>query len=364
MFIERGLAVTSRIIIAGLLFFLLPLSAESGQYPVEPYPDNIERRDGDKGFSRGFGMTNHSYSFDWFDSHLHLAYSHFPNRLKGREIQEVMDNWFRLTGVYQCNRAILLDPYLETMEWAKNDPRVYVFWWMKWNQGDELSEVKRRVDKGLIQGIKLHTGDFRAEKGHDYRIMGSEKWHKIYSYCEEAALPIIIHVNQHWGDQRYTYGKGAKEFWASVNYDNYGLLDYFLMELATKHPGVKWVLAHMNFQGTESLARIFERYPNVYVDTGIGMFIREFDYLTPEEIKPYRDFCIKYADRIMFGTDAFAYHPLESAYPDHIHNWWLPHFNFLMQLRLPQETLEKITHRTCENILGKYLKKSSGQNNE
>jgi|GEM_PF-2309629 predicted TIM-barrel fold metal-dependent hydrolase len=341
------------------LIFLLPFHAraEGEKFPVEPYPDNVEREKGDNGFSRGFGMTNHSYSFDWFDSHMHLAWSHFPNVLKGAQIQEVVDRWLGLVGIYHSGRMILLDPYLETMEWARDDPRVHVFWWMTWEQEDQLPEIKRRVNEGLIQGLKLHTGDFRKRQDPDYRVMATPKWHEIYSYCEQAELPILIHVNEHWGDQRYTYGRGSKEFWSRAGYTNQELLDYFLTELVAKHPKAKWILAHMNFQGTESLSALFDKYSNLYIDTSIGMFIREFDYLTPEEIKPYREFCIKYAERVMFGTDGFAYHPLENEYPGHVHNWWLPHFNFIMQLRLPQQTLDKITHGTCEKVLGRYLKR-------
>lgn len=342
-------------------FIALSLAVAAGrcqQHPAEPYPDNLERWEGDRGFSRGFGMTNHAFSFDWFDSHLHLAYSHYPNRLKGPEIQQVIDSWFRMTGVYQSGRAILMDPYLETMEWAKNDPRVYIFWWLKWDQAGLLPEMERRATQGLIQGLKLHTGDFRSKPGHDYRIMGSDGWHAVYEYCGQADLPVALHLNQHWGDQRYTYGRGAKEFWAKAGYTNQQLLDYFLNEIAARHPRTKFILTHMNFQGCDAVARIFDRYPNIYTDTSIGMFLREFDSLTPAEIKPYRDFSIRYADRLMFGTDAFAYHPLASDYPGHLRNWWLPHQIFLAQLRLPQETLDKITHGTCERILGKYLKKT------
>jgi len=339
-----------------ILVASITLQVWASQYPVAPYPDNKERWEGDNGFSRGFGMTNHSFSFDWFDSHEHLAYSHFPIKLKGQQIQEVMDNWFKLIGIYHCKRVILLDPYLETMEWAKNNPRVYVFWWLKWDQSDQLPEIKRRVREGLIQGLKLHTGDFRKLPDPDYRVMGTPKWHQIYDYCEDMQLPILLHLNEHWGDQGYTYGRGAKEFWKRAGYTNQELLDYFLTEMAAKHPKLKWILAHMNFQGCESLSKMFEKYPNIYVDTSIGMFLREYDFLTPDEVKQYRDFCIKYADRIMFGTDAFAYQPLASNYPGHIHNWWLPHYIFIMQLRLPQDVLEKITHGTCEAVLGKYLK--------
>ena len=92
-------------------------------FPVQPYPDNVERESGDNEFSRGFGNTNHAYSFDWFDSHMHLAWSHYPTRLNKMQVQEVLDRWYHLVGEYHSYRMILLDPYLETMEWARDDPR-------------------------------------------------------------------------------------------------------------------------------------------------------------------------------------------------------------------------------------------------
>jgi len=343
-----------------LLSVLLPEMLPAQSYPVSPSPDNAERMRGDNGFSAGFGSTNHSWSFDWFDSHVHLAYSHYPNVLKGAQIQEVMDRWLHLTGVHHSRRLILLDPYLETMRWARDDPRVYVFWWMDWDEDGQLEEIKRRVDQGLIQGLKLHTAGFRGNPAGSYEVMTSEGWSGIYAWCEAKGLPILLHLNQHWGDQRYAYGRGSKEFWARAPYDNQELLDFFLTEIAEKYPKLKICLAHMNFMGNESLANLFERYPNLYVDTSIGMFLREYDTLTPEEIEPYRKFCIDYSDRLMFGTDAFAYHPLESKYPDHVRNWWLPHQIFLIRLGLPQQTLNAITHGTCEKFLGKYLKTPEG----
>jgi len=73
----------------------------------------------------------------------------------------------------------------------------------------------------------------------------------------------------------------------------------------------------MNFQGIESLSHKLDKHQNLYEDTSIVMFLRQYDSITPEEIHPYREFCINYADRLIFGTDAFAYHPLESKYLEH-----------------------------------------------
>ena len=151
-----------RILTAMCLAVLMSLPSATQSYPIEPYPDNVERWKGDGGFSRGFGMTNHAFSFDWFDSHIHLAWSHYPNRLKGPQIQEVMDRWFGMTGVYQSGRAIVLDPYLETMEWAKGDPRVHVFWWLTWDQAGQLpgQAVAQLVVEGLgvLFGVEVVVG--------------------------------------------------------------------------------------------------------------------------------------------------------------------------------------------------------------
>jgi hypothetical protein len=68
--------------------------------------------------------TKHPFSFDCFDSHIHWAYSPYPNRLKRPEIQQVIDSWFRMTGVYRSGRAMLMDPYLETMEYGAVEGRL------------------------------------------------------------------------------------------------------------------------------------------------------------------------------------------------------------------------------------------------
>ncbi len=74
--------------------------------------------------------------------------------------------------------------------------------------------------------------------------MTTPEWQEIYS----------------WGDQGYTYGKGAKEFWERAGYTNQELLDFFLSEMVDKYSGIKWIMPHMNFQGIVSLSQLLGKY--------------------------------------------------------------------------------------------------------
>ena len=75
------------------------------------------------------------------------------------------------------------------------------------------------------------------------------------------------------------------------------------LEMLDKHPGLKVILAHFFYvsDDIEEAARILDTYPNVCYDITPGVNIFEDFAKKPEE---WREFFIKYQDRIMFGTDA------------------------------------------------------------
>ena len=69
--------------------------------------------------------------------------------------------------------------------------------------------------------------------------------------------------------------------------------------LLTRNPGTKFVFCHLSNQGndTASLARMLDRYPNMYLD------ISARDYEIGRQPRTMNAFLTKYRDRIMFGTD-------------------------------------------------------------
>jgi predicted TIM-barrel fold metal-dependent hydrolase len=92
----------------------------------------------------------------------------------------------------------------------------------------------------------------------------------------------------------------------------------------------------------------------VYIDTSIGCFVRWGDEMYPEDRKKLRDFFIKYADRILFGTDigmGKGYN-LETE-----HLSLMGHIRFVRQLRLPYDELQKVSHENAEKLF--RIEKSS-----
>jgi len=70
-----------------------------------------------------------------------------------------------------------------------------------------------------------------------------------------------------------------------------------------RHPNLKVVCAHMmdifySDEQLEYLQYFMERYPNAYLD--LAARLKDFYSMSPEKI---RQFFIKYADRILYGTD-------------------------------------------------------------
>jgi len=74
----------------------------------------------------------------------------------------------------------------------------------------------------------------------------------------------------------------------------------------------------------------------------------------PEDQKKLRDFFIKYADRILFGTDI----GMGSGYNTETeHLSLMGHIRFIRQLRLPYDELQKISHQNSARLF--RLKASS-----
>lgn len=81
-------------------------------------------------------------------------------------------------------------------------------------------------------------------------------------------------------------------------------------EVLERHPGLKVTFAHFLFLSRypERLEVLFEQYPNVGVDLTPG---REMYEAFGERREYFKDFFVRYADRMMYGTDAYDAKPME-----------------------------------------------------
>jgi predicted TIM-barrel fold metal-dependent hydrolase len=134
----------------------------------------------------------------------------------------------------------------------------------------------------------------------------------FWEKCGTLGLPVLIH------------SADPKEYWAPMTYDNffYGErkdedLYYHDREMPAfdelirqrdhvleKHPRTRFIGAHLGSLDGDlaRLARTFEKYPNFSVDCAGFSRLRRLSKLNPQAV---RDFCTRYQDRLLFGTDGF-----------------------------------------------------------
>jgi predicted TIM-barrel fold metal-dependent hydrolase len=246
--------------------------------------------------------------------------------------------------------------------------------WSQWTEkGDKFAEwvaSRLRVQKGYgAAGLKvwknfgLHVHDHRGElvKIDDPRL------DPIWETAVELNWPVVIHVadpvaffdpldenNERWEELH------AHPDWQfpSPPFPAFMTILNGLTSLVTRHPRTTFIGAHVGCY-TENLAWVgdlLEHCPNFYVDIAarIGELGRQ----------PYtvRKFFLKYADRILFGSD---FGPYPEAYrvmyrfletDDEYFNYspapipmqgrWHVH-----GLYLPDEVLEKVYFRNAERVI-------------
>jgi len=145
--------------------------------------------------------------------------------------------------------------------------------------------------KNTPQKLRMHPDDPRLDAF----------WEK----CAELKLPVSLHVADHpsaWQPlgphQERTpdfqtfnlYGKDVPSYQELLNMRDRAI---------AKHPHTTFVACHLGNQGNDlaSLAKVLDRYPNLYVD------IAARDYELGREPRTALKFLTKYKDRVLFGTD-------------------------------------------------------------
>ena len=319
-------------------------------------PDVLERETADNGFSKGWGFHFQTSERYWIDCHVHVR--------KVFDFQRYVDNWFDWSMAWRQAKFIAVDgrpepsergfSYEELAEIVSNDSRMAFLYYPGIDMPD-TGPLERALELGA-SGLKLWSPTFVLE-GRPADEFEHPRWEGFFKIVNDRELPILWHVTQRLTDSPYT-GGGRNAYWSEgwkkgVEYSNEELLQSFL-RIAKAHPRGHFIGAHQLHLGLDRLEEIFEEYPNVYIDTSIGCFVRWGDEIYPEDQKKIRDFFIKYADRILFGTDigmGKGYN-LETE-----HLSLMGHIRFVRQLRLPYDELQKVSHENAEKLF--RIEKSS-----
>jgi predicted TIM-barrel fold metal-dependent hydrolase len=333
------------------------MGAKTNNSDIYPHsPDVLERDTADDGFSKGWGMHFQPSEKYWVDCHVHVR--------RSPDFRDYVDKWFDWSHAWRQAKFIAIDAhpkpsdskfsYKELGEIVSKDHRLAFLYYPGINTPD-ADLLEEALNSGA-QGVKLWSPTFVLE-GRPADEFEDPKWEVFFNTVNERRLVILWHVTQRITDSPYT-GGGRNAYWSEgwkkgVKYTNEDLLQSFL-RIAKAHPDGHFIGAHQLHLGWERLEELLEEYPNLYIDTSIGCFVRWGDVLYPDDRDKLRDFFIKYADRILFGTDINIG---KGSHTETEHLSLMGHILFIRQLRLPYEELQKISHENAEKLF--RLEKSS-----
>jgi len=185
---------------------------------------------------------------------------------------------------------------------------------------DEVSSVEEAV-KLLTQEKQEGAIVFGEHYGTKLNF-DDPKNMRLYEACEKVGLPVMFHMDK------------------SQNLDEKGLPR--LENVLKAYPNCT-LIAHSDWWrnlGDGTCDRLLEKYPNLYADISctVGRSVIGRDK------KFAREFFIKHADKLLFGTDS---------------GWWsgggkppAPEFALMDELKLPKDVEEKICRKNAERVFG------------
>ncbi len=260
------------------------------------------------------------------------VHTHFRYRL--RHSPERLDRFVELMDRNNIAVCVSLDGKLgDDLEehrkylWTKYRDRFVIFTNVDWvgegQQDDPASwdcyreDFGRRIAEQLnnakekgVSGLKLFKRfglDYRDPAGELMKI-DDERWDPIWRTCGELGMPVIIHTAdpaaffQPINEQNERWEELHRHPDWSFYGDSFPTREQLLAarnRVIARHPKTIFIGAHVanNPEDLVTVGQWLEDYPNLYVELAsrIGELGRQ----------PYsaRRFFIKYADRILFGTD-------------------------------------------------------------
>ena len=225
-------------------------------------------------------------------------------------------------------------------------------------------------------GIKMIEGKPTARRVLNIPVTDSY-YERYWVRVEESGIPVVWHVNdpeEFWDPERIPA-------WAKSQGWGYGPSDATkeqlyaeVDEVLRRHPALKIIFAHFYFLSAdlERAARFLDEHPSVCFDLAPGV---EMLYNISRNPQSGRDFFIRYADRIVFGTDIFsALSADEARFRAGIIYRWLesgdtfrvpagadfllgpPEDGVIRGMQLPDDVLHRIYRGNFERLAGKAPK--------
>ena len=169
-----------------------------------------------------------------------------------------------------------------------------------------VEQLERIVALGC-DGLKMLCGkpDSRKAVG---RPMDGPLYEPLLARLEETRFPLLWHIAdppEFWDPQAVPLWAKQQNWWYDGSFPTYEQINREARAAFERHPGLNLILAHFFFlsQDLEAAAGLLDAYPGLHLDLAPGVemyhnFTRRHDEA--------REFFLRYADRILYGTDIGA----------------------------------------------------------
>jgi predicted TIM-barrel fold metal-dependent hydrolase len=169
---------------------------------------------------------------------------------------------------------------------------------------DYFEQAKKLISMGF-DGMKMIEGKPNVRRQLN-KSLDDSSFDSYYKFLEEKQIPILFHIadpETFWDVNAVPeWARNAGWFYGDGSYnqreDFYREVDCIL----TKFPKLKAIFAHFYFLSTdmERASEFLDKWSNVSIDLTPGTEMYVNFSKNPEK---WRNFFIKYQDRIIFGTD-------------------------------------------------------------
>lgn len=184
---------------------------------------------------------------------------------------------------------------------------------------DFSMQARKLFDAGA-DGIKMLEGKPNARKALGIPLY-SDIFDSYYSYMEEKAYPILMHVadpEEFWDPDKVTgFAKTHGWFWGDGTFPEKEQLYSESVAVLEKFPKLRIVFAHFYFLSADidRASKFLDKWKNVSFDITPGWEMYDNFTRKPDA---WREFFMEYQDRLIFGTDNTP--PLKLSHDDQLCN--------------------------------------------
>lgn len=195
--------------------------------------------------------------------------------------------------------------YFDTTAWGTD----------QWSD-NVIAYLEKSITEGTV-GVKLwkNIGMTVRDRNGKFIMADDPGMKPVIDYIKNKNLPVTGHLGEPrncWlpieemtieGDMSYFKNNPQYHMFLHPEYPSYEDQINARDHLLELHPDLKFIGCHLGSleYDVDELAKRFDKYPNLAVDMAARISHLQYQSVTDRE--KVRNFCIKYQDRLMYGTD-------------------------------------------------------------